>query len=189
MAAFTLNGTDADHDTLVWDLAFGDGNSTNGTTLPAMINHTYIGNHTGNLTASFTLTDGKDPTTYNVTVQSVAGAGGAATQDVDAAWGKSYNPACANSAVPYDAAPDTFAESAVEAGTIGQPFTATFDSGAAQDHIRFVDATGKSLLDVTTGLPSDADWIATGMVPDGAATVAFFGCGGTPGEHVLYHAG
>src|SRR5688572_28010434 len=54
---FTLEGTDADGDALNWTLTFGDGNSTNGTELPATVVHLY--NVTGNLTAVFTVSDGE----------------------------------------------------------------------------------------------------------------------------------
>jgi hypothetical protein len=77
-ATFTLQGSDPENETIVWDLDFGDGNSTNGTTLPAVVNHTYVlGNSTGNatgnnsmvnFTAIFTITDGRDPVTYNATI-------------------------------------------------------------------------------------------------------------------------
>lgn len=66
-ATFKLTGSDPDKDALVWDLEFGDGNSTNGTTLPANVTHSYM-NRTGNITANFTITDGKNPVTYNVTI-------------------------------------------------------------------------------------------------------------------------
>ena len=74
-AKFTLDGTDADGETLVWDLSFGDGSTTNGTALPATVNHTYAS--TGNFTVNFTVTDGKDPVKYDLVV-AVAGSGSAA---------------------------------------------------------------------------------------------------------------
>lgn len=51
---FSLAGTDADGDNLTWVLVFGDGNQTNGTSLPTTVNHTYAaaGNHTASLTVS-----------------------------------------------------------------------------------------------------------------------------------------
>ena len=70
-ATFNLTGSDADSDPLVWDLDFGDGNATNGTSLPATVMHNYT--KTGNLTVVFSVTDGKAPASYNVTVK-VAGA-------------------------------------------------------------------------------------------------------------------
>lgn len=88
-ATFTLNGTDADGDALAWELDFGDGNATNGTTLPTVLNHTYVpgnatgngtgnatgnttgnatGNATGNITVVFTLSDGVHQVNYTVNV-------------------------------------------------------------------------------------------------------------------------
>lgn len=67
-ATFNMTGSDPDGDTFVWDLTFGDGNATNGTTLPANVTHQYSANLTGNLTINYTITDGQDSTTYNVTI-------------------------------------------------------------------------------------------------------------------------
>jgi PKD repeat protein len=53
---FSLAGTDAEGDNLTWVLVFGDGNQTNGTSLPTTVNHTYAA--TGNHTASLTVSDG-----------------------------------------------------------------------------------------------------------------------------------
>lgn len=184
LAAFTLNGTDPDGDALSWTLAFGDGNSTNGTTLPATASHNYTAG--GNFTANFTVSDGRHTAAYNVTV--AVGAGATATQDFAGSWGKGYNPACASDTLPYDAAPDTFAEAAAVAGTWNKPFAVEFASGAAQDHLLFLGADGKVLLHVTVGLPATS-WAAQGTVPANTATLAFYGCGGLPGEDVTYHAG
>lgn len=71
-ATFTLTGSDQDGDALTWDLAFGDGQVTNGTSLPANATHAY--SISGNLTANFTVTDGKAPASYNVTVALAQGA-------------------------------------------------------------------------------------------------------------------
>lgn len=59
---FALRGSDPDADALSWTLAFGDGNSTNGTSLPSNVTHTYAA--TGNLTATFTLSDGAHSVNY-----------------------------------------------------------------------------------------------------------------------------
>jgi hypothetical protein len=74
LAAFALNGTDPDGDALSWTLAFGDGNSTNGTALPTTASHNYTAS--GNFTAAFTVSDGKDSVAYNVTLTVAAGGGG-----------------------------------------------------------------------------------------------------------------
>lgn len=73
---FMLNGSDADNDTLSWTLAFGDASpDATGTVLPGQSNHTYTA--TGNFTAKFTVTDGKESVnaTYAITVAANAPAG------------------------------------------------------------------------------------------------------------------
>jgi hypothetical protein len=75
-ATFTLTGTDQDGDALTWALAFGDGATSNGTVLPATVNHTYAA--AGNFSVVYSLTDGEDSTSYNVTVTAVAGGGAVA---------------------------------------------------------------------------------------------------------------
>lgn len=72
-ATFDLTGTDPDGDALVWGLEFGDGNSTNGTTLPTTLSHNYTA---GNFTANFTITDGSAMATYNVSLNVTGGASG-----------------------------------------------------------------------------------------------------------------
>ncbi|MEK6975046.1 MAG: PKD domain-containing protein [Candidatus Thermoplasmatota archaeon] len=185
-AAFNLTGTDPDGDALNWTLDFGDGAKTEGAALPALVNHTFaVGNHT----VVYNLTDGKASATYNVTLQVASGGTGTTTQDVDAEWELATNPACTDDAAPYDSVPGSFYEFTVEAGTHGKPFIATFDSGAAQDHLLFLDVAGAILLHVTTGLPADADWEVSGTVPAASVTGVFYGCLGLPSEHVVYHAG
>ena len=77
---FTLDGSDPDGDNIVWDLFYGDGQSANGASFPANLTHQYPANGTYNVT--FTITDGRLQTSYNVTVNATAGApggGGGAT--------------------------------------------------------------------------------------------------------------
>lgn len=73
-ATFTLNGTDPDGDALNWTLAFGDGNSTNGTSLPANATHDY--GASGVFNATFTLGDGNLTSVYNLTVNATTLPGG-----------------------------------------------------------------------------------------------------------------
>jgi PKD repeat protein len=74
---FTVSGEDPDGDALSWTLAFGDGNRTNGTSLPATASHTY--NVTGNSTiaAVLTVSDGRLNATGNVTIRVTAPAAAA----------------------------------------------------------------------------------------------------------------
>lgn len=69
---FSLTGSDPDSDPLTWELVFGDGNRTEGTTLPAAIEHSYAS--AGNYTASLTVSDGSLNRTATAHV-AVAGAG------------------------------------------------------------------------------------------------------------------
>lgn len=73
-ATFSLTGSDPDGDTLVWDLTFGDGASSNGTGLPANRTHTYAA--AGNFTANFTVTDGTSPVAYAVNLTIAPSGGG-----------------------------------------------------------------------------------------------------------------
>ncbi|MEA3137436.1 MAG: hypothetical protein QOC71_1717 [Thermoplasmata archaeon] len=187
---FTMNATDADGDNLTWELAFGDSSAkASGDVLPTTVTHQYA---LGNYTANFTVTDGKDPVSYDVALKVVGAAtGGVTSQDAEAEWTAAYNTGCGTPEA-YDAVPMTegvtYAIFAVDAGTWDQPFLASFDSQAAQDHILFVDAGGAILLEMEVGL-SSLGWDAAGTVPADSVTGVFFGCGGLPGEHVVYHAG
>jgi hypothetical protein len=69
-ASFSLTGSDPDGDTVVWDLDFGDGETTSGTTLPATVDHTYA---PGNFSVAFTVTDGSARNSYSLAI-SVLGA-------------------------------------------------------------------------------------------------------------------
>lgn len=71
---FTLNGTDPEGDNIVWDLAFGDGNATSGALLPANASHQYAA--VGLYNVTFTISDGRLQTTYNLTANITAGGGG-----------------------------------------------------------------------------------------------------------------
>lgn len=73
---FTIAGADADGDNLTWSLALGDGNRTNGTSLPASFNHTY--NQTGNFTAILTVSDESTIATSSVVIRVEGGTGGPA---------------------------------------------------------------------------------------------------------------
>jgi PKD repeat protein len=72
----TLSGTDADNDTLTWKLLFGDGNVTNGTTLPTSLVHRYA--QGGNYTPTLTVTDGRSNTTASTKLPIAAGSVGTA---------------------------------------------------------------------------------------------------------------
>jgi PKD repeat protein len=81
-ATFQLQGQDADGDSLTWNLTFGDGSSANGTFQPAAVvdeavqpigtttatNVTHLYTAAGLFNATFTVSDGRDSTVYNATV-------------------------------------------------------------------------------------------------------------------------
>lgn len=175
-ATFNLTGSDPDGEPIVWDLDLGDGNSTNGTALPKTVTHAY--NATGNLTVNFTITDGKSPVTYNVTLNLTGGAG--AASQVYSGGFLNNNIACSGAPVPYDAVPDsqgvTYDKVDVLPATIGKSFKVVFASAAFIDHLLFVDAAGAVLADHEVGGPA-LSWEATGTVPAGAAAAVFYGCG------------
>ncbi|MFA5944554.1 MAG: PKD domain-containing protein [Candidatus Thermoplasmatota archaeon] len=75
---FTLSGHDADGDALNWTLAFGDGNQTNGTQLPAKVGHNFTAGGAFNVT--YTLTDGRNSTIYSTLVNATGGSVSAPTQ-------------------------------------------------------------------------------------------------------------
>lgn len=181
-ATFTLTGSDPDGDIVVWDLAFGDGNATNGTSLPANVTHAYAG--AGNFTANFTMTDGTDPVTYDVVVE-LAGAGaGPGPQTFHGEWAASWTFACEVIGV-YPAADVTHSILAVDAATIGKAYTATFTSTTPNPlgyGMSFQDGAGAENSFVQGPSP------LTGTVPTGTVEIWFYACGG--GAHsVDYSAG
>jgi PKD repeat protein len=75
---FTLNGTDLDGDALNWTLSFGDGNSTNGTELPAQVAHNFTA--PGSFNVTLNLTDGLNSTLYTTVIVASNGTAGAAAE-------------------------------------------------------------------------------------------------------------
>lgn len=68
----TLDGSDADGDDLSWTLELGDGNSTEGDTLPATVAHNFTA--AGNYTLWLNVTDGEATATANLTITVESGA-------------------------------------------------------------------------------------------------------------------
>lgn len=189
-ASFNLTGADADGDSLSWTLSFGDGATTNGTTLPSAVTHTYAA--AGNFSANYTLTDGKDPASYNVTVQAAA-AGAGTTQTVDGKW-TFGPPGCGPSnpaesvAYPAQLAPlegISWIKFDVDPGTIGKDYTATFTNSPAYvvDEIDFYDADGGYVAYM-----DDTGSVIHGTVPDGVGFAVLYACDPAPGS-VTYTAG
>lgn len=131
-ATFSLTGSDPDGDIVVWDLTFGDGSSTNGTSLPAEATHAYAGG--GNFTANFTITDGTDPVTYDIAVliASAGGGGGGVGQSAALVWDIGFTDQESASQGPSyldctDGPNKTFNYDsfALDPATVGLPFKAT----------------------------------------------------------------
>lgn len=191
-ARFELNGSDADGDALSWTLEFGDGNRTNGTSLPASANHTYAS--TGNHSATFNLSDGRNTTSYEaVVVVAAQGGGSAPLQSVSGGWaigvadGGASTEIFACGSSPFNEV--THLRFAVEPATVGRPFTATITdaSGGAsiQDWgIIFFEAgcLAFEVVSVTGNGP------LTGTVPAAAALGAAIATGGAMLE-LTYAAG
>lgn len=73
---FTLDGSDDDGDDLSWTLDLGDGNFTDGTGLPAIVEHNFT--TAGNYTVRLDVTDGTDADSATLTVTVIEAATGVA---------------------------------------------------------------------------------------------------------------
>lgn len=176
-ATFTLSGSDPDGDTIAWDLELGDGATESGTTLPATVNHTYAA---GNYTANFTITDGTDPTTYDVAV--AVGGGGAAApgQTVTGSYVAGTPVDCAFGYLP-ELADVTYVTFAVEPATLGKPFVADFETTvpALALLVDFFDSAGTYVgTEEFPPAPEPGATQNTGTVPETAVSGFLSSCGG-----------
>ena len=189
-ATFTLNATDPDGDALVWDLDFGDGNATNGTSLPTVLNHTYVVNGTANLTATFTVTDGVDRMTYNATLG--FGGGAATLFAFTQATSAPGNPAMstvvptplggfgpgANACTSFNT--DTSGGDCVftplDASLVGKAFTGTATAGEAD--LEFWDSCDAALGLFVEDFYNEGP--EAGIVPEGAGCVILWDGGFPP---------
>lgn len=190
-ATFNLTGSDPDGDALVWDLEFGDGNATNGTTLPASVTHTY--NATGNLTATLTLTDGTARTSYNVTVAVAASGGGA--QAFTGSWVGGGAIACEQiingDNLHQDAGPGEgvlFVTFAIDPSSVGKDFTVAIAAEAPAglyelDFYGQPGGQGGTLAYFPSTDPTAVTMTGFGgTVPEGSVSAVFFPCTAGPGE-------
>lgn len=161
-ATFTLTGSDPDGDTLVWDLTFGDGASANGTTLPANLTHAYAS--AGNFTVGFTLTDGEDPTTYEVDL-TVGAAGGAPSFVITGSTSQTGSPA--SSGVLLGGTPGLGAKACAGFMTDMNEFDCVFGAVPAE-------MAGRAYLYESTVDSPDFEFYDA-CAPDGEATQAFGG--------------
>lgn len=181
VATFNLTGSDPDGDALSWALAFGDGNVTQGTALPASANHTYAA--AGNFTAVFTLTDGKASASYNVTVAAVAAAS-LVTQSFEGEWvAGTYN--CALRRTAHDEGGQgsmqgvAYVTFLIDPATIGRPFTISLTSTARPVYytIELTDDAGTAQYEGPLE-PAADNPTYTGTVPAGAVFAFVASCGG-----------
>lgn len=189
---FNMTGSDADGDALSWTLAFGDGNATSGTSLPANVTHTF---KAGNHTAVYNVTDGRLTTSYNLTV-SVTNATGAASGPTQAVKG-SWPVGAFGCGAEYEVFPAPLAEGSggayfvieVAGPTLGQPYTMTMTwestPVALGGDISFYDADGAF---IDGNLVSGSSPLAfAGTVPAGAAFAVTTVCD-VPGAEISYTA-
>lgn len=124
-AAFALNGTDLDGDVVTWSLDLGDGNATNGTTLPATVTHTYPN---GNYSLNYTLRDEDGATAsyaLNLTVNATGSAGPIQVASVGYAAGGEFGCGAEYDPFPGPGLPASgvlYGEIAVDPATIGGPY-------------------------------------------------------------------
>lgn len=168
--SFLLNGTDADGDALTWALAFGDGNATNGTSLPANVTYAYP--QPGAYNATLTVSDGK--ATTNVTLLLNLTASGPAFEKFVASGTPDLAcPQCsvagANTGAGYRNGINELDSWFVELppGAVGQPFTLVSESTDPD----MVFRTSCASSGTAVGNPYVAAGSESGVVPEGAVCV------------------
>lgn len=172
---FTISATGSPS---AWRLSFGDGSSTNGTTVPATVNHTYVvgGNFSANLTVAYGTLDATD--SVNITVAVPAGGSGA--PDVThfefgeslgcASDAHSLNPAVPLNCVSFHAGSDAPTVDghwlALDERYWGLTLTTTMDepSGTNHDSDCYFFAADET---TEVGEASNGSEACTGVVPDG----------------------
>lgn len=193
---FTVDGRDADGDSLTWILSLGDGSPNfSGTVLPSKVNHTF---EPGDYFANLTVNDGQESTSVGVTV-SVAPS--APVQTVDGTYvagfegcaAMAYDQAGIDAGGPAGGATNglTRVQFAVEPLSIGLAYTAVFefDVGYLYVSVDFFGNGGTLLSSDNTGQsPNFGGVTMEGTVPDGAVTGVLFACGGPTSSTVHYEA-
>jgi PKD repeat protein len=163
---FSLNGTDADHDALTWNLTFGDQAKANGTSLPAAVNHTYSA--AGLYQVNYTLTDGHNATTYHVAlnVTGATAAAGGPFFDATKTWTASQT-GVYEFALGCDSDGGDCAYFDLPAGSPGRPFTMDF-SGTVPGVVYWIDYYNAGGYDNTfqgsPGAASIADSVPAGTI-------------------------
>jgi len=175
---FSVSASDADDgDELAWTIdADSDGapdSEGGGDDLPATYTHTY--NTVGTYVANFTVDDGTDTASQEITivVSDVTPPG----QQFAGDWADGSYSCTGNSATPH--VPGTpangiwFAEMEVDPATIGMDFEATFESASLLFSVQFYDgSTPAANVDNFFA----AEKVVTGTIPAGAAWAVFSSC-------------
>lgn len=178
-AAFNLTGSDPDGDALDWTLAFGDGNSTTGTGLPANATHDYGAG--GNFTANLTVSDGKASFSTQIGLVATAGGGALPGQVAQMAWDVGLTDEAASTGPPFldcaDGPSKTFNYDSftLDVATVGAPFKATITDASGGAAI-----TGWTLYfnledcsDYSGTFSAEGAAEITGTVPEGSSPFAF----------------
>jgi hypothetical protein len=177
---FTMEGSDPDGDGLNWTLDFGDGNSTEGAELPKTVAHVY--NATGNFTATYTLTDGQEPTVSTLELAITAGGGAGFVAQYTGAQTAPSSPAnSAESAAGFCGASCCASflggESGVdcvffelEASFAGHLFTATADEGDPDAEI-WASCDPAELFSIEGHLETGPE---SGTIPEGAGCIVLW---------------
>ncbi|MFO1535565.1 MAG: PKD domain-containing protein [Thermoplasmatota archaeon] len=170
---FTLSGHDADGDALNWTLAYGDGNRTAGSALPANATHAYGAGGLYNVT--LTVTDGRNATVATVRLNLTAASHGP-PQVASGAWPLGADGCLSPTHLPSQDGIQYLAID-VEPRTIGLPWTATVEATipALFYGLGFQDAAGDDIAD-SGAFGTEAT--LSGTVPAGAVTALLFTCGG-----------
>lgn len=160
----------ADQENVTWTLVFGDGNSTNGTSLPGRTNYTYASN--GSFEALLTIKTAAGESTDNETVTAV---GGSAVPPSQTVYESGPVVGCVTeggyaNCPAYELGPGNeegfgiWIE--VEPGHVGMQFITSGTAGGDSDGWMFADPAGAPLTDINNGggeaggiVTPDVKWI------------------------------
>ena len=191
---FTLDGSDPDGDAIQWNLDLdGDGNTDkSGDSLPASEAYNYTEEGVYNVT--FAISDGQETAVYNITVNATAGAGGS-LQSSSGSWQLGLPQVCSGGLQPNPYHPANEAQNgvtmlsiAVDAGTMGRPFTATFGANGQGQQSVMVHFSNPDTIAIETFTDNKSPAVVAGIVPADSEMVTFTICG-PAGNSVAYVAG
>ncbi|HUR62204.1 MAG TPA: PKD domain-containing protein [Candidatus Thermoplasmatota archaeon] len=178
---FALRATGADAKT-TWTLAFGDGNSTTGTTLPANATHRYLAG--GNLTATLTVRFG-DNSTANATVLLALKAGGGAASVVKLDKTGTFLVAAQTTSCGQGANAAAEVAWALPGPASRIVLTLSGDTTNADSDLFLYDPAGKLVKD-SAGLGATEKIDVTGSFAAGTYKVSILGCAAVNGKWTLH---